>query len=95
LPGAATGRTLGLMTRCEVCGNDYSMPIHVEAQGVRHTFDSFDCAIHRMAPVCEHCRVRITGKGVEADGRFFCGAHCAKAEGVHGIIDRIGSVPAT
>jgi len=60
------------MTRCEVCGNDYSMPIIVEAQGVRHTFDSFDCAIHRMAPVCEHCRVRITGTAsstMSAEGR--------------------------
>jgi hypothetical protein len=42
------------MAVCEVCGNDYEMSFEVVAQGARHTFDSFECAIHKMAPVCEH-----------------------------------------
>jgi len=79
------------MARCEVCGNDYQMTFEVHAQGVVHIFDSFECAIHRMAPICEHCRVQIVGHGVEADGHFYCGAHCAKAEGAAGIVDRVGT----
>ena len=51
------------MARCEVCGNDYSMSFEVHAQGAVHVFDSFECAIHRMAPICEHCRVQVVGHG--------------------------------
>ncbi|MGY0066505.1 hypothetical protein ACWZEH_06685 [Streptomyces sp. QTS137] len=52
-------------------------------------FDCFSRAIHRMAPVREHCRVRIVGQGVEAEGHRYCGAHCARAEGRAGIVDRV------
>ncbi|MDX2644192.1 hypothetical protein OG937_32470 [Streptomyces sp. NBC_00510] len=81
------------MARCEVCGNDYVMSFEVHAQGAVHVFDSFECAIHRMAPICEHCRVRIVGHGVEVDGHWYCGGHCSKAEGRSGIVDRVGSLP--
>lgn len=78
------------MARCEVCGNDYDLAFSVETQdGSRHVFDSFACAIHRMAPICEHCRVQIISPGVEADGHFYCGAHCARAEGRVGVVDRV------
>src|SRR3954465_2090135 len=69
------------MAVCEVCGNDYDMAFEVHAQGAVHVFDSFECAIHRMAPVCEHCGCKVIGHGVQADGRFFCCAHCARAAG--------------
>jgi hypothetical protein len=47
------------------------------------TFDSFECALHAMAPTCAHCGCRIVGHGVEAPGgRCFCCAHCAEAAGV-------------
>jgi hypothetical protein len=68
------------MAVCEVCGNDYDMSFEVVAQGARHTFDSFECAIHRMAPICEHCGVKVVGHGVVVDGTFYCCAHCARAE---------------
>jgi hypothetical protein len=54
------------------------MSFEVHAAGKVHVFDSFECAIHRMAPVCEHCQCKIVGHGVEVDGRFFCCAHCAR-----------------
>ncbi|MCL2552828.1 MAG: hypothetical protein FWE15_10830 [Actinomycetia bacterium] len=79
------------MARCEVCGNDYAMSFEVHAQGAVHVFDCFECAIHRMAPICEHCRVQIVGHGVDVDGHWFCSGHCAKAEGRGGIVDRVGS----
>jgi hypothetical protein len=44
------------MGTCEVCGNEYEKAFEVVAAGARHVFDSFECAIHKMAPVCEHCR---------------------------------------
>jgi hypothetical protein len=53
-------------------------------------FDSFECAIHAMAPVCEHCGCKIVGHGVQAGGRFFCCAHCANSVVAGaGIRDRV------
>lgn len=78
------------MARCEVCGNDYDKAIEVTAAGGEaHTFDSFECAIHMMAPVCDHCGCKVIGHGVEADGRFFCCAHCARESGVSELQDRV------
>jgi len=31
------------------------------------TFDSFECAIHALAPTCENCGIRIVGHGLEKD----------------------------
>ena len=78
------------MATCEVCGNDYAKAMTVERGGESHTFDSFECAIHAMAPTCDHCGVKIIGHGIEADERMFCCAHCAEREGVSGAADRIG-----
>lgn len=85
------------MSACEVCGNDYWMSFEVHTgNGAVHTFDSFECAVQRLAPVCEQCRCRIIGHGVEVDGRFFCCAHCARGSGAaHGkeIRDAAGVRP--
>jgi hypothetical protein len=35
----------------------------------------------------------VIGHGQEADGRFFCCAACAKAEGVRGAADRVDAQP--
>ena len=78
------------MARCEVCGNDYDKAFEVVAAGAHHTFDSFECAIHRLAPVCEHCGCRVVGHGVEVNGRFYCCAHCANvAEQTDAAVDRV------
>jgi hypothetical protein len=53
------------------------------AAWARHVFDSFECAIHKMAPVCEHCGCRIIGHGVEAEGHFYC---CARMVGVQAFL---------
>lgn len=76
------------MARCEVCGNDYDKSFQVTQQGKSHTFDSFECAIHLMAPACSHCGCKIIGHGVEAGGKMYCGAHCAHHEGVSQVQDR-------
>ena len=77
------------MAKCELCGNDYDKTFTVEMDGESHTFDSFECAIHTLAPACAHCGCRIVGHGVEADGIVFCCAHCAEHAGVGGLKDRV------
>ena len=81
---------------CEVCGNTYDKCFEVRMGGESHVFDSFECAVHRMAPVCEHCGCRILGHGVEASGRFFCCAHCARQSDVEvagELRDAVGAHP--
>ena len=76
------------MAVCEVCGNDYDKALEVRAAGASHVFDSFECAIQALAPRCEHCGCIVIGHGLEADGRFFCCAHCASQEGINALVDR-------
>jgi hypothetical protein len=76
------------MAQCEVCGNDYDKAFEVKAGGRHYVFDSFECAIFRLAPACEHCGCRVIGHGVESSGRFYCCAHCAQQRGVTGVSDR-------
>ncbi|MDX1622414.1 MAG: hypothetical protein R3199_00325 [Gemmatimonadota bacterium] len=77
------------MATCEVCGNEYDKSFEVVMGGDRHVFDSFECAIQRLAPSCAHCGCRIIGHGVEADGSFFCCAHCAQQTGEEALVDRV------
>lgn len=76
------------MAHCEVCGNDYDKSFDVVAAGTTHTFDSFECAIHAIAPVCEHCGCRVIGHGTEVSGRFYCCAHCAQESDDAPVADR-------
>ena len=78
------------MSVCEVCGNDYDKAFEVILSGRHHVFDSFECAIHALAPKCEHCHCKIVGHGVESTGRYYCCAHCAHVSGVAGAEDRVG-----
>jgi hypothetical protein len=77
------------MAKCEVCGNEYYLSFEVVTAGQRHVFDSFECAIHKLAPVCAHCGCKIIGHGIEAKGTFFCCAHCANHEGDTGAVDHV------
>ena len=76
------------MALCEVCGNDYDKSFEVRAQGHTHVFDSFECAIHVLAPRCDHCGCRIVGHGIEAGQHMYCCAHCARLSGVREVADR-------
>lgn len=76
------------MPTCETCGNDYDKAFQVVTRGTTHTFDSFECAIHSLAPRCAHCGCRILGHGVESNGTIFCCAHCAEEKGVTELRDR-------
>lgn len=75
---------------CDLCGNDYDKTFLVTMpDGIVHTFDSFECAVHQLAPRCAHCGCRIIGHGIEADSRLFCCAHCASGSGVEEAKDRV------
>jgi hypothetical protein len=76
------------MAQCEVCGNEYDKAFKVITAGQTHVFDSFECAIHKLAPRCEHCGCVILGHGIEATGRFFCCANCARQLGADHVADR-------
>lgn len=76
------------MNKCETCGNEYDKAFTVTLGGETYTFDSFECAIHRLAPTCAHCECRILGHGVEASGNIYCCAHCASHAGETGLRDR-------
>jgi Rieske Fe-S protein len=76
------------MATCDVCGNEYDKTFQVMRGGETRTFDSFECAIHAMAPPCGHCGCRVIGHGVEANGSIYCCAHCAQEQGVTELADR-------
>jgi hypothetical protein len=74
------------MAQCEVCGNEYDKAFQVTLPGDQpHVFDSFECAIHALAPTCG---CRIIGHGVEANGSIYCCAHCASMAGAESVADR-------
>lgn len=75
------------MGTCIVCGNEYAQVFDVVFKGQLYSFDSFECAIHRLAPTCAHCGCRIVGHGIEAASAVYCCAHCARQAGVQGAVD--------
>ena len=75
--------------------HDYDKSFTISSGGETHTFDSFECAIHLLAPKCAHCDCRIIGHGVEAGSAMFCCVHCAERSGVHGLRDRKNDQAAT
>lgn len=82
------------MAKCIVCGNDYARSFDVTMAGSTYTFDSFECAIHKLAPQCKHCGCRIIGHGAEAGGTMYCCASCARHEGQTSIVDNASRAPA-
>jgi hypothetical protein len=76
------------MAQCDVCGNHYDKSFEVNKDGNIYTFDSFECAIHALAPMCAHCGCRIIGHGIEASGEMYCCANCARHHGVDDVRDR-------
>ena len=78
------------MARCDACGNEYDKTMTITVGEETKTFDCFECAIHMLAPECDHCGCRIIGHGVEARGALFCCASCARKEGEDSLRDRAG-----
>ncbi len=79
------------MGKCEVCGNNYDKAFQVVLNDTdKHTFDSFECAIQALAPICVSCGCKVIGHGVEGkNGAIYCCVHCAGKEGETGLKDRV------
>ena len=78
----ASKEEVATLAQCEVCGNDYDKSFEIVMMGVTHVFDSFECAIHALAPRCGHCGCSIIGHGLESEGSSVeakvpdrCGTH--------------------
>ncbi len=76
------------MGQCVVCNNEYDRTFQITKDGRTAVFDSFECAISVMAPLCPHCQCRIIGHGVEENGTIYCCAHCARMSGSGSVRDR-------
>ncbi|MFW5927502.1 MAG: hypothetical protein ACOCSR_05560 [Wenzhouxiangella sp.] len=72
---------------CAACGNEYENTFTVSKDGETHEFDSFECAIHKLAPTCARCGVRVIGHGVQHADTIFCCANCADLAGEPGLVD--------
>jgi hypothetical protein len=77
------------MAKCDTCGNEYDKTFTITTEGREYTFDSFECAIHALAPACAHCGCKVIGHGVQHDDEIFCCASCAKHAGVAMLVDRV------
>ena len=66
------------MPKCDTCGNNYEKTFEVTMGSEHYTFDSFECAIHKLAPTCSHCGCRVIGHGEEHKGVIYCCHHCAE-----------------
>lgn len=77
------------MATCETCGNTYEHTFEVRMNGQSHSFDSFECAIYKLAPRCAMCGIPVLGHGVEAHDQIFCCSNCARRVGVQGLTDHL------
>ncbi len=77
------------MERCENCGNSYAKTFKILIGGNKHTFDCFECAIQKLAPLCESCGTRIIGHGLEKGQQIFCCAGCARKMGITELVDHV------
>jgi hypothetical protein len=66
------------MAICTTCGNDYDRTFQVVFDGKSYVFDSFECAIHELAPRCAHCGCRVIGHGVEDGPSIYCCTSCER-----------------
>ena len=64
--------------KCDTCGNSYAATFEMIMTGRTYTFDSFECAIHLLAPSCARCGCRIIGHGEESGGMIYCCSHCLR-----------------
>ena len=67
---------------CEVCGKIDGPCFEVRLGGVRHVFDSFECAMNALSPRCGYCGCRIHGHSIVLGRKVFCSYQCANDDNV-------------
>ena len=53
------------MAKCEQCGNDYDKSFEVRMGGRTMIFDSFECAIHMLAPLTARSSAACIARGAK------------------------------
>nr|WP_139005492.1 hypothetical protein [Arthrobacter crystallopoietes] len=76
------------MSHCAGCGSTAGRFFAITVNNQTRAFDSFECAIHVMAPNCSRCGCRILGHPVEAYPKVYCCSHCAGEAGESGTARR-------
>lgn len=80
------------MATCDMCGNEYAHTFTItKADGASGVYDSFECAIHALAPRCAHCGCAVLGHGVDVDDETFCCSHCARVSTGAELTDSVGA----
>jgi hypothetical protein len=74
------------MAKSETCGNDYDKAFQVTMNGTAHTFDSFECAIHALAPTCANCRIHIVATGSKKKAPFFAASIAPRSKAWPGCV---------
>jgi hypothetical protein len=77
------------MERCDKCGNAYHNTFRVIMNDRSYTFDCFECAIGKLAPVCSSCGTQIIGHGLENGEDLYCCAGCARNNGITVLLDHV------
>ena len=58
------------MAKCENCGNEYDKSFEIIVGGKKHTFDSFECAIHKLHPNARFADVEYLGIASSRKARY-------------------------
>jgi hypothetical protein len=74
---------------CEVCGMDGEGCFEILLGGERHIFDSFECAMRAMTPICAFCGCQVVGHGVQDRNSFYCSYLCANLHTVREYETRV------
>jgi hypothetical protein len=72
------------MRKCVTCGNEYDASFDILTGDETYSFNSFECAIAKLAPLCEGRSVKVIGHGLQSGDRYFSSDHC----GVSRLEDR-------
>lgn len=66
---------------CDHCGCECIFELEVRLAGQVFHFDCFDCAIDRLAPVCQRCGRKFTEPALQGDaGELYCSLACRKMQ---------------
>jgi hypothetical protein len=86
-----------MVVSCDLCCRESNNFFEIRIARKRYVFDSFQCAIQLLAPVCAHCGKRIVGHGVEVHALTFCCTSCGAQSKSDAITkpDATGSQPST
>ena len=64
------------MSICACCGNVYEKTFQIVMNNITYEFDCFECAIAKLAPICQNCGCKIIGHGIESTQFQYCCSHC-------------------